>query len=156
VSLLAYFVRQLGQVPEMDPGELDVVCWRAVDEEDFHRYVGSVDAFRALGRRVAGGTHPWPFATVSPEPCAVVEARLAEVCAAVRDEAFLPQREFEGEHKIPIIPEPLGIVSLARREKRVDPLSSMGGALMIVASLVALVVLFVLRPPWVPGGWPWR
>jgi hypothetical protein len=150
-DLLAYFVRQLATVLEIDPDQLDVVCWRAIDEEDFHRYVGMVDAFRALGRRVGGGTHLWPRLTISAEQCAAIEARLSEVCGAIRDEGFLPQREFEGEHKIPIIPEPLGIVSLARREKRVDPLSSMGSSLVIVAAIVALVVLFVLRPPWVPG-----
>jgi hypothetical protein len=151
-DLMAYFVRQVTEVLEIDAEELDIVCWRAIGEEDFHRYVGVVRSFRALGRRVGGGSQLWPHLTMTTEQCAAVEVRLSEVCAAVREEAFLPQREFEGEHKIPIIPEPLGIVSLARREKRVDPLSSMGSSLLIVAVLLALVVFFIVRPPWVPGS----
>jgi len=76
---------------------------------------------------------------------------MAAICRAAREEAFLPQLEYEGEHKIPIIPEPLGILSLARRERRVDALSSMGTALVIVAVTVALIAWFIMRPPWVPG-----
>jgi len=74
------------------------------------------------------------------------------ICGAVREEALLPELEYEGEHKIPIIPEPLGIISLGRRERRVDPLSSMMSALLIVSVAVALMVWLVVRPPWVPGS----
>jgi hypothetical protein len=41
---------------------------------------------------------------------------------------------------------------LARREPRVDPLSSMGVSLAIVAIVVGVLIWFILRPPWVPGG----
>jgi hypothetical protein len=88
---------------------------------------------------------------LSPQHCAELETRLGEVCGAVREEAFLPQLEYEGEHKIPIIPEPLGILSLGRSERRVDPIASMGSALAVVALVVGLLVLFIVRPPWVPG-----
>lgn len=150
-DLLAFFVRQVADAVTLDPDELDVVAWRAIDEEGFHEYAGLVDAFRALGKRTGGGTQLWPHVTLSAGQCAAVTERLALVCSAVRDEGFLPQREFQGEHKIPIIPEPLGIVSLSRQERRVDPLSSMGSSLMVVVVVLALVIFFILRPPWVPG-----
>ena len=83
--------------------------------------------------------------------CESLENDLSALCPALRSEAFLPDWEFQGEHKLPIIPEPLGIISLGRRERRVDPLSSMGLTLVIVAAAIALIVWFIVRPPWVPG-----
>ena len=35
--------------------------------------------------------------------------------------------------------------------KRADPLATMGFAALIVICTLAVIVLFVLRPPWVPG-----
>lgn len=133
-----------------DPGELDVVHWRSVDDEAWSQYLAGVESMRLLGRRLGGGPL-WPRVTLSPEQCDELERRMRAVCRAVREEAFLPQLEYEGEHKIPIIPEPLGIISLGRHERRVDPLSSMAAGLIIVAAVVALIVLFIVRPPWVPG-----
>jgi hypothetical protein len=149
-ELLAYFVRQVSAVLGSDPEELDVVHWKAVDDEGWYQYVAGVESMRLLGRRL-GGAPLWPRLTLSRAHCEELERRMSAICRAVRDEAFLPQLEYEGEHKIPIIPEPLGIISLGRHERRVDPLSSMGLALAIVAVAVALIVLFIVRPPWVPG-----
>jgi hypothetical protein len=149
-DLLAYFVRQVSCVLGSDPDDLEVVHWRSVDEEGWHQYVAGVESMRMLGRRL-GGAPFWPRLTLSQEQCEELERRMAAICRAVRDEAFLPQLEYEGEHKIPIIPEPLGIISLGRRERRVDPLSSMGLTLVIVAVALALIVWFIVRPPWVPG-----
>jgi hypothetical protein len=149
-ELLAYFVRQVSCVRGSDPEELDVVHWKSIDDEGWYQYLAGVESLRLLGRRF-GGEPLWPRLTLSERQCEELERRMGAVCSAVREEAFLPQLEYEGEHKIPIIPEPLGIVSLGRRERRVDPLSSMGLALVIVAVVVALIVWFIARPPWVPG-----
>jgi hypothetical protein len=149
-NLLAYFVRQVSSVLELDPEELDIVHWKAIDDEGWYQYVATVESMRLLGRRL-GGPALWPRLTLSEEQCEDLEHRMSAVCAAVREEGLLPQLDYEGEHKIPIIPEPLGIISLGRRERRVDPLSSMGTALVIVAVAVALIVWFIVRPPWVPG-----
>jgi len=149
-DLLAYFVRQISSVLGSDPEELEVVHWKSVDDEGWYQYVAGVESMRMLGRRL-GGEALWPRLTLSQAQCDELERRMARVCRAAREEAFLPQLEYEGEHKIPIIPEPLGIISLGRRERRVDPLSSMGVALVIVAVVVALIVWFIVRPPWVPG-----
>lgn len=150
-DLLAFFTRQVCQVLKTDPDDLDVVVWGAIDEESWHQYVGVAESMRALGRRLGDGAPIWPTMTLSPEQCGELERRLGEVCGAVREEAFLPQLEYEGEHKIPIIPEPLGIISLGRSERRVDPLASMGSALVVVALIVGLLIFFIVRPPWVPG-----
>jgi hypothetical protein len=149
-DLLAYFVRQVSSVRGSDPEELNVLHWKSVDDEGWYQYLAGVESMRMLGRRVGGGPF-WPGVTLSRAQCDELRRRMGAVCRAVREEAFLPQLEYEGEHKIPIIPEPLGIISLGRRERRVDPLSSMGVALIIVAAVVALIVLFIVRPPWVPG-----
>ena len=149
-DLLAYFVRQVSSVLGSDPEELEVVQWKSVDDEGWYQYIAGVESMRMLGRRM-GGEPLWPRLTLSQAQCDELERRMARICRAVREEAFLPQLEYEAEHKIPIIPEPLGIVSLGRHERRVDPLSSMGLALVIVALVVALIVWFIVRPPWVPG-----
>jgi hypothetical protein len=151
-DMLAFFVRQVADVLAIDPDELDVVSWRSIDQEGWHQYVGLVDALRALGRRTGGGTHLWPHLTLTRQHCAELARRMEEICGSIREEALLPQREYEGEHKIPIVPEPLGILSLGRRERRVDPLSSMGSSLAVVVAVVGVLVWFVTRPPWVPGG----
>ena len=83
--------------------------------------------------------------------CQTLEAALADICPALRDEGFLPHWDYEAEHKLPIIPEPLGLISLSRSEKRVDPVLSMGCAVWVVLALLGILVLFVLAPPWVPG-----
>ncbi|HXU04152.1 MAG TPA: hypothetical protein VN903_24495, partial [Polyangia bacterium] len=149
-NFLAYFVRQVSAVLGSDPEELDVVHWKSVDDEGWFQYVARVESMRLLGRRL-GGDPLWPRLVLSQAHCDELERRMVAVCRAVREEAFLPPLEYEGEHKIPIIPEPLGIISLGRRERRVDPLSSMGTALVIVALVVALLGWFIVRPPWVPG-----
>jgi hypothetical protein len=149
-ELLAYFVRQVSSVLGLDPEELEIVQWKSVDDEGWYQYVATVDCMRRLARRL-GGAPLWQRLALSAEQCDELERRMGAICRAVRDEAFLPQLEYEGEHKIPIIPEPLGIISIGRRERRVDPLSSMGLALVIVAAAIALIVWFIVRPPWVPG-----
>jgi hypothetical protein len=150
-NLLSFFVRQVSSVAGTDPDDLEIVQWKSIADEAWYQYVASVDAMRLLGHRL-GGKPMWPRLTLSPEQCAELERRLGEICGAVREEALLPELEYEGEHKIPIIPEPLGIISLGRRERRVDPLSSMMSALLIVSVAVALMVWLVVRPPWVPGS----
>jgi hypothetical protein len=151
-SMLAYFVHQITDVLGLAADEIDIVCWATIDAEGWHQYRGTVRALEALGRARGAEAPVWPRWTLTEAQIAELERRLSAICSAVREEAFLPRVEYEGEHKIPIIPEPLGILSLKRRERRVDPLSSMGICLAIVAVVTALLVWFAWRPPWVPGG----
>ena len=149
-NIFPFVVRQIAEVTGTPPEELTVLEWRAVDDKSFHEYVASVTATRNLGRRL-GDDAVWPRIALTAQQCDELERRLADVCDALRDEAFLPHWEFEGEHKVPIIPEPLGVISLKRSERRVDPLSSMLSALVVVAFAVALIAWFMWRPPWVPA-----
>ena len=148
-NLLAFFVRQVCAVTGLPTDALDVVHWKAIDSEDHLAYLAQADALRALGRELE--QQIWPQVTLSPAQCRELERRLGELGPTLRDEAFMPHWEFEGEHKVPIIPEPLGVISLQRRERRVDPLSSMTTALVVVLAAVILFAWFILRPPWVPG-----
>jgi hypothetical protein len=145
-SLLGYFEATLSAVT----GEaVSIVQWKSTGEEALLQYAVMADAIRALGQRIEAVV--WPTVVLSGEQLRKVEDRMRAVCPALRDEAFLPDWEYEGEHKLPIIPEPLGIISLSRSERRVDPLSSLSATLVVVLLVVALMCFFVVRPPWVPG-----
>ena len=64
---------------------------------------------------------------------------------------MLPDWEYSAEHKLPVIPEPLGLISLGRSTRRADPLATMGFATLMVLLTLAVIVLFVIDKPWVPG-----
>jgi hypothetical protein len=145
-TLLAYFERKLADITG---AQLSIVQWRSTDDEALLQYVATADALRALGAKLQ--VDAWPTVVIAEDQRRAIERELGEICGALRDEALLPDWEFAGEHKLPIIPEPLGIISLSRSERRVDPLSSMLSALVIVVVVVGLICLFLARPPWVPG-----
>jgi hypothetical protein len=149
-NMFPYFLRQVCSITGVPPEELEVVEWKSIDDKSFHQYVAGVVATRAIGRKV-GDDAVWPRLRLTVAHCDELERRMADICDALRDEAFLPHWEFEGEHKVPIIPEPLGVITLSRSERRVDPLSSMLSALVVVAAAVVLITWFIVRPPWVPG-----
>jgi hypothetical protein len=145
-TLLGYVERKLAELARAD---IAIVQWESTDEEDLRQYVATAAAFRALGRKLDAPT--WPAITLTTAARDVLAQELSAVCGALRDELFLPDWEFSGEHKLPIIAEPLGIISLSRSERRVDPLSSMLTALVVIALVIGLICFFLARPPWIPG-----
>ena len=128
----------------------DIVEWKKIDDEETEKYLNLVHFAQALERHL-GARGLWPSLVLTVEELAEIRRELSDLCPVLRDEAFLPQWEFQGEHKLPIIPEPLGIVSLTRGEKRVDPLSSMSAVLIMVLASFILLAWMAWRPPWVPG-----
>jgi multisubunit Na+/H+ antiporter MnhC subunit len=80
-----------------------------------------------------------------------LERRLTAVCPALRNEGFLPQWEYSAEHKLPIVPEPLGLASLGHSEKRADPLPALFALTAVVLTAVAILLVAIIAPPWVPG-----
>jgi hypothetical protein len=152
-SLLAYFAHQVNEVLRLGSTAqaLNIVAWRKIDDEGTDQYLQIVRFARNLERHLGSG-ELWPKLVLTDEHCDELERRLSAICRSLRNEAFLPDWEYEGEHKLPLIPEPLGLVTLARTEKRVDPLSAMGCAVVVVVGTVAILALFILRPPWVPGS----
>src|SRR5581483_1414570 len=114
------------------------------------QYFGLVGFARNLERQL-GADALWPKVRLTDDDCAELERLLAQLCPALRDEAFLPDWEYSAEHKLPIIPEPLGLVSLSREERRADPIATMGCAVLVVLISVVIIALLILFPPWVPG-----
>jgi hypothetical protein len=152
-SLLAFFVEQVNKVLQargVDAG-LDVLHWKKIHDEETEAYLSIVRFARNLERHL-GGPELWPRLTLTDADCRELERRLAAVCPALRDEGFLPDWEYSGEHKLPLIPEPLGLISLSRSETRVDPVASMGCAVLIVGVVVGVLALLIVFPPWVPGS----
>lgn len=146
-DLIAYFVRQ---VSEVTGREVPIVIWGQLDDDDAERYLAQVEFARALQRHLQAGPL-WPSLALTPAQCDEVSRRLLEIGPALAEEALLPDWEYSAEHKLPVIPEPLGFVSLGRSAKRADPVATMGFATLMVLLTLAVVVLFVFDKPWVPG-----
>jgi hypothetical protein len=146
-DLIAYFVRQVSQVLGY---ELTVVSWGQIDDDDAERYLAQVEFARRLSRHL-GAEQLWPCAVLAPEQVVEIQRRLVAICPAVLDDSLLPDWEYSADHKLPVIPEPLGFVSLSRSAKRADPLATMGFATLMILFTLAVVLLFIFRPPWVPG-----
>lgn len=152
-SLLAFFVELVNHRLKAHGARADVqiVQWGSLDDEETAKYLNLVRFSRNLERQL-GANELWPKRVLTAEDCHDIERRLALVCASLRDEGFLPHWEYQGKHSLPLIPEPLGLISLSRTEKRVDPLSSMGCAVLIVAAVVIVLAVILLFPPWTPGA----
>lgn len=152
-SLLGFFVRQTSLVLEERgaPRDIDIVYWSKIDDEAARRYISMVEFARNLERSLNNGPL-WPCVTLTADDCRELERRLSAICPAIRNEAFLPDWEYSAEHKLPLIPEPLGLVSLSRSEQRADPVAAMGCAVTVVMFVVAVLGLFIAFPPWVPGS----
>jgi len=145
-GLLGYLEAKLGKVSGT---EISIVHWNSTNAEGLLQYVALADAIRSLGRGMNAPV--WATVILTGDQRRRLEDDLCALCPALRDEAFLPDWEYEGEHKLPIIPEPLGIISLSRTERRVDPLASLSATLVVVLIVLALLCFFIARPPWVPG-----
>ncbi|HEX5141850.1 MAG TPA: hypothetical protein VFX19_12970 [Dehalococcoidia bacterium] len=130
---------------------LDIVEWEKIDGEAMEQYVAMVEFARNLSRSL-DIEETWPRIVLTEADCRVLEDRLSEICPALRSEAMLPQWEYSGDHKLPLIPEPLGLFSLGVSEKRVDPIASMGAASLIVGATVLGFAFVIALPPWVPGA----
>lgn len=151
-TLLAYFANRIERCArQRDPrAHVDIVQWATINDEEAHQY-GSIVAFsRNLERQLRSGPL-WPAVVLTEADVQTLAHDGAALCPVLRDEAQLPEIEYQVQHQLPIIPEPLGIVSLSRSESRADPVASMGCALIVAVFILALVVLFILMPPWVPG-----
>lgn len=146
-DLISYFVRQ---VREVAGREVPIVVWGQLDDDDAERYLAQVSFARALQKHLGAGPL-WPTLALTPGQCDELSLRLLEIGPALIEEALLPDWEYSVEHKLPVIPEPLGLVSLGRSAKRADPVATMGFATLMVLLTLGVIVLFVLHRPWVPG-----
>ena len=146
-DLISYFVRQ---VSELSGREVPIVAWGQLDDDDAEKFLAQVHFARALQKHLGAGPL-WPTLALTATQCDELSLRLLEIGPALIEEALLPDWEYAAEHKLPVIPEPLGLVTLGRSAKRADPVATMGFATLMVLLTLGVIVLFVLNKPWVPG-----
>jgi hypothetical protein len=151
-SMFPFVVHQIGRVLKSRNiiHRLDIVEWLSISDESLVQYIGLTRFASNLSRHL-GNVELWPRLVLSDEECRQIESELSKICSTIRDESFFPHWEYGGDHKLPIIPEPLGIISLSKNEKRVDPITSMGAAALMALISLLIAIWMVFYHPWVPG-----
>jgi hypothetical protein len=151
-SLFAFFEQRINTlIQARDPdAEIDIVQWATINDEPGRQYASLVAFSLNLEKHLNAGPL-WPVVELTDQDIAELRSDAVALCPVVRDETHLPDLEFEAQHQLPIIPEPLAFVSLSRQEQRADPVASMGCALLVTIAILAILVLFIFFPPWVPG-----
>jgi hypothetical protein len=151
-SVLAYFEQRIQELVRRRGSQLqvEIVHWASIDDERALQYA-SVVAFAQNLEKHLKTPALWPTVELTDEDLQTLISDAGRLCPALRNEAHLPDVEYEAEHRIPIIPEPLAFISLSRHEQRADPAASMGCAFIVTTLILILVVIFILSPPWVPA-----
>ena len=151
-SLLAFFEQRIQQlVRRRDPqARVQIVRWATIDDEGALEYASLV-TFAQNVQKQLGGAASWPSVELTDEDIQTLASEAVALCPALRNEAHLPDVEYEAEHRLPIIPEPLAFISLSRREQRADPAASMGCAFIVTTLILLLAAISILFPPWVPS-----
>lgn len=151
-SLFAFMEQRIQQlVAARDPhAEIEIVQWATINDEPALQYASLVTFSRNLERHLKSGPL-WPYVELTDDDIATLTRDGTELCPVLRDESHLPDLEYTVQHQLPIIPEPLAFLSLSRQEERADPVASMGCALIVMIVILALLALFIVFPPWVPG-----
>jgi hypothetical protein len=151
-SLFAFVERRIQDlVRQHDPGRVvEIVQWTSIDDEQAEQYHSLVTFARNLERELR--TPPlWPAVELTDDDIQTLTNEARRLVPVLRNEARLPDLEYEVEHRLPIIPEPLAFIALSRHERRADPVASMGCALVVALLILSLVALIIVFPPWVPS-----
>lgn len=134
-----------------DPrASLQIVQWAAIDDDQTAMYHSTVQAFQNLERQLDKG-HIWPCVEITQEDVDYIQGEIRKLVPSLRNEALLPDVEYAVEYNVPILPEPLGFMKLTRNESRADPLVTMGCAGFVMLFLMAILLLFIFFPPWLPS-----
>ena len=151
-SIFAYFEQQIEKLAEARDRNVrvSIIEWTSIDDESALRY-GSLVTFSRRLERHLGCEALWPVVELTESDVDALRREARELCPILRNEAFLPDLEYEAEHRLPIIPEPLAFVTLSRSERRADPHASMGCAFVVTLVITILVAIMLWLPPWVPG-----
>jgi hypothetical protein len=139
-----------------DPeAKLQIVQWGSINDDQAAAYYSTVRAFQNLEDTLRQGDKRsnslWPMLELEQEDVDRIQRELEKLVPVLRNESLLPNVEYEVEWTVPILPEPLGFVQLKRHESRADPVVTMGCAAMIVLVILAVILLFIIFPPWVPS-----
>jgi len=151
-SLFEFLADKLEEVMQKQDlnAKVQVVQWSEIDEDQAAVYHSTVQAFQSLEKQLGKGPI-WPTAEISQEDYDYIQGELRRLVPALRNESMLPDVEYEVEYSVPVLPEPLGFLRLTRRENRADPVITMGCASFVMLFVMALLVLFIILPPWVPS-----
>jgi hypothetical protein len=150
-SLFGYFEQRIQQlVRQREPrARVEIVQWATIDDEQALQYE-SLATFSARLEQQLKLAPLWPTVELTDDDVNTLTSEARQLCPILRNEAHLPDLEYSAEHRLPIIPEPLGIISLSRQESRADPVASMGCALLVALLICAIVLAIIFFPPWVP------
>ncbi|HEU5348337.1 MAG TPA: hypothetical protein VFU63_06965, partial [Ktedonobacterales bacterium] len=104
-ALLAFFVEQVNRLlaERGAAAGVDVLEWKSINDEAAEEYLALSQFARNLERQL-GAEELWPRRMLTAGDCAELEKQLAAICPALRNEAFLPRWEYQGEHQLPLIP----------------------------------------------------
>lgn len=130
--------------------ELQITQWSTIDEDQASAYYSMVQAFRNLEGQLGKGPI-WPASEITQADMEKIQEDLNKLVPTLRNEAFLPDMEYEVEYTVPVLPEPLGFVQLTRNDNRADPVFTMGCAMFVMLSIMLVLTFFILLPPWIPS-----
>ncbi len=152
-SIFEFLVNQLEKALGKDGREVDlnITQWSTIDEDQAGQYYSMVRAFTNLEQQLGNKGELWPREEITQEDKEKIGAELRKLVPSLRNEALLPDVEYEVEYNVPVLPEPLGFLKLTRKENRADPVLTMGCAGLVMLALMAVLTFFILLPPWVPA-----
>jgi hypothetical protein len=131
---------------------VQITQWSSIDEDQASSFYSIAQAFRQLERHLGTKEPLWPTSEITQEEVEEIGRRIRELVPTLRSESLLPHVNYAVEYNVPILPEPLGMVRLTRKENRADPLISMGCASIIMLFVMAILTFIILLPPWVPSA----
>ncbi len=131
---------------------VQITQWSSIDEDQASSFYSIAQAFRQLERHLGTKEPLWPTGEITQEEVEEIGRRIRELVPTLRSESLLPHVNYAVECNVPILPEPLGMVRLTRKENRADPLISMGCASIIMLFVMAILTFIILLPPWVPSA----
>jgi hypothetical protein len=129
---------------------LHIAFWNEIRGSAASAYHSTVQAFRNLEAQLGKGSL-WPVARLEPADVEDIENDLRAIVPALRNEAFLPDVEYEAEYSVPVLPQPLAFIQLRRTEDRADPIATMGCAAVVMTVVLAVLIAVLAWPPWVPS-----
>jgi hypothetical protein len=132
--------------------KLEITQWSTIDEDQAASFYSMAQAFRHLEQHLESKKPLWPTGEITQEDVDEIGRKIRDLIPTLRNESLLPHTNYEVEYNVPILPEPLGMVRLTRRENRADPLISMGCASIVMLFVMAVLTFIILLPPWVPSS----
>ncbi len=151
-NLFEYFARLAEQALEKRGAKLNlnITEWWSIDADGAAAYYSKARAFDELGERL-GGQSLWPSVELTQEDVEEIGRRLCEIVPNLRNEMMLPSLEYSVDYQVPILPEPISFVQLARHDKRADPVLSLGCAVFTMTLALVVLLFIIVLPPWIPS-----